>query len=218
MKYLMVFGCFECASVRRHSVLPRGRIRLQRSLASVSDWESQAESANLPTADDPRPAPWLTPSILQRALEGDIKWKFLKFPTECFVKHSPGKQEVAHLIALCLQLTNVFLFSSQEGFAHSLAWSEKCQRWVFLKYSSLPHSSELTVGFSITTCLHSTWEEGRETVSHPLDSIWNISEATLGLWVWLMTGIPSGICSLLPNFVSPQKQIIRKTLGKESWW
>lgn len=176
----MVFGCFECVSVRSHSVLPRGRVRMQRSLTFVSDWESKAESASLPAADDPRPAPWLTPSILQRALEGDNKWKFLKFPTECFLKRSPGKQEVAHLIALCLQLTNVFPFFSQEEFAHSSAWSEKSQRWVFLKYSSLSHSSSLTAGFSASTCLHGTWEERGGTVSHPHDYIWNISEPTQG--------------------------------------
>ena len=179
MKYLMVFGCLS-VWMWEVTVSYQGRVRLQRSLASVSDWESRTESASLPTADNPRPAPWLTPSILQRALEGDNKWKFLKFPTECFVKHSPGKQEVAHLIALCLQLTNVFPFFSQEEFAHSPAWSEKSQRWVFLKYSSLPHSSSLTVGFSTSTWLHGTWEEGGGMVSHPHDSIWNISKPTQG--------------------------------------
>lgn len=59
--------------------------------------------------------------------------EILTFPAECFLKHSPGKQEVAPLTGLGLQLTNVFPSFSQEEFAHGSALSEKSQRWVFLK-------------------------------------------------------------------------------------
>lgn len=41
-----------------------------------------------------------------------------------FLKHSPGKQEVVHLLGLCLQLMNVFALFSQEEFAYSSAPSE----------------------------------------------------------------------------------------------
>ena len=61
-----------------------------------------------------------------------------------FLKQPPGKQEVAHLIGLCLQLMNVFPSFSQEEFAHSSAppgkKKKKSQRWVFLKYSGLSSS------------------------------------------------------------------------------
>ena len=98
-----------------------------------------------------------------------------------FLKHSPGKQEVVHLLGLCLQLMNVFALFSQEEFAYSSAPSEgkkKSQRWVFLKYSGLSSAflnDSIVPGFHLPL-LHTAGSGGGEVVC-----IWNVSEPTQGL-------------------------------------
>ena len=41
-----------------------------------------------------------------------------------FLKHSPGKQEVAHLLGLSVQILNVFAPFNEEESPHSFAPSE----------------------------------------------------------------------------------------------
>lgn len=138
MRYLMVFGCFRSVSLRSNISLHRGRVRRQKSAVSVSDWESEAESGSLFLAGYPRPAPWLTPSILQWAWEGDNKWKCLKFPTEYFLKHSLGKQEAARLIGPRLHLWMCSLLSARKNLLTALLDLKKARDEFPGKQQSLP--------------------------------------------------------------------------------
>ena len=135
----MVFGGFGSVNLRRHISFSRGRVRMQRSWISVSDWESQA-GCEPPEVNSPRPAPWLSPSIFQGALEGDNKWKFKKFPTECFWSVHQGNRKlctsqvcVSSLWMCSLRLARSNLLTA----LLRLKEKKKSQRRVFLKYSGL---------------------------------------------------------------------------------
>ena len=95
-----------------------------------------------------------------------------------FLKHSPGKQEVAHLLGLCIQILNVFAPFKEEESPHSFAPSEgeekkkKSQRWLFLKYGGLSSAflnDSVVPGFRLPL-LH-TAASGGEVVW-----VWNVSE------------------------------------------
>lgn len=186
----MVFGGFGSVNLRRHISFSRGRVRMQRSWISVSDWESQA-GCEPPEVNSPRPAPWLSPSIFQGALEGDNKWKFKKFPTECFWSVHQGNRKlctsqvcVSSLWMCSLRLARRNLLTALLRLKEKKKKPETGFPEIQWPLFSLPQWQRCS-WFPPASASHSRKWRRRGCV-------WNVSEPTQGLWLWPRTKIPSG--------------------------
>ena len=151
----MVFGGFGSVNLRPHISFSRGRVRMQRSWISVSDWESQA-GCEPPEVNSPRPAPWLSPSIFQGALEGDNKWKFKKFPTECFWSVHQGNRKLCTSQVCVSSLWMCSLRLARRNLLTALLHPKEKKKardgFSWNTVASLQPSS-MTASFLVSTCL-----------------------------------------------------------------